>query len=373
MLSHTNYSKEEINKILYPKDLEQESGVNRYKDIIFYYYIIDKIKSYATKTENRVLLKFIELGKLNSIVMEQSLNNEEFLKSNELTINIKKYVDEFLLKSNEFEDFKNDKAFQFENLLNNVKMFDNDGKTVDIVLTMAQKDIIIKQYNESFADNIKGYIENNPDEFQELYIANTCEEFKRLFPETYIESIKDESLKKFNTDKTMGVVRYRLAYEDKLKSIISEKYVNNENYKSLLVFNNIDNEIIITKENIKEKEKEKEVKQEIKSEVTKEKPKSFPMSIVMKLPENITETYKGIYLPISDGLQIYIPKPLYKITEDEIELINSKMNTANMSEYTVNTEERIRTFKDRLTFKDFCDKYSNFYKVKLDQMKEVVV
>jgi len=355
--------------------LNNENIVEKYKDIIFYYYILDKIRSYAVKTENRVLLKFLQLGKLNSNVMEQSLNNGEFLKDGELTINIAKYVNESILKSEEYIYFKNDKAFQFEELLNHAKMFDKSGKIIDIVLTIEQKDMILKQYNESFSNNVKDYIENNPDEFEELFIANSEFEYEKLFPERYVEQLKENSVKRFSTENIMGAIRYRLAYEENLKPVLSEKFVNNEQYKSLLVFNNIKGDIKIEDKQIKKESVlnvEKTKEQKLEKMQSTEKNKETPMSIVMKLTGNEKETYKGIYFPINDEMEIYIPKQLYTIKSDELELNSSQSNSANMSEYFVNKEQCIKKYKDRLTFKDFCHKYSNFYEVKVDQ-KEVYV
>ena len=57
--------------------------------------------------------------------------------------------------------FKNDKIFILENLLNNVKSFDQEGNVVNIKLSVEQKDIVLKQYAESFETNIKDYIEVN--------------------------------------------------------------------------------------------------------------------------------------------------------------------------------------------------------------------
>lgn len=373
VIAHTDYKKEEVENIIRPKELQEKNRVDRYRDTIFYYYIIKQIKNYAINNGNRVLLKFIELGKLNGNTMVKDLNNEEFLKDQELTINIAKYIKECILESEEYITFKNDKAFQFEDLLNNVKAFDEKGNVIDIKLKMEQKEIILKQYDKSFAPHIKEHIENSPDEFQELFIANSVAEYEKLFPERYAAQFKEESIKRFATDNTMGAVRYGLAYEENLKSVLSDKYVNNNQYKSLLVFNNINKTIEITEKNIK-----KEVKQEVekkvdeKQEIVHENLKTAPMSIVMQLAGNEKETYKGIYLPVDERMMIYIPKQLYRIKNNELELISSQSISANMSEYEVDIEERKKVFKDRLTFKDFCDKYANLYKVKLEPMKEVV-
>ena len=69
---------------------------------------------------------------------------------------------EYIYTSDDYIKFKNDKTFILENLLNNVKSFNQEGKVVNIKLSLEQKDIVLKQYSETFDDSIKEYIENNP-------------------------------------------------------------------------------------------------------------------------------------------------------------------------------------------------------------------
>ena len=51
--------------------------------------------------------------------------------------------------------------FILDNLLNNCKGYDEKGNIVDIKLNLEQKEKVIKQYNESFDNEVKKYIENN--------------------------------------------------------------------------------------------------------------------------------------------------------------------------------------------------------------------
>ena len=95
---------------------------------------------------------------------------------------------------------------------------------------------------------------------------------------------------------------------------MSRQYVNNNKFKTLLVFNNNKNILGLTKDNFIEKTKEQELektqeKETIEKQKTKEKNQT---SIFITLSGNEKETYKGIYLPISDENVLYIPKDLYK-------------------------------------------------------------
>lgn len=367
--NNSNYSSDEIENIINPTEIK-ENRVNRYKDVFFYYYIIGLIKNYANKNQDNILLKYIESGKLDSNTLMKSLDNEQYLKDDSLTVNIGSYIKNYILKSEQYINFQNDKMFILEHLLNNVKAFDSKGNKVSLNLTKEQKEIVIKQYNDSFDNNIKEYIENNQDEFEEIFIANSHEQFERLFPKTYEKLLKEQSISRFKNEMVMEAVRYGFAYSDDMKSAMSREYVNNEKFKTLLVFNNNKNILGLTAESIKNTESEINKEVEVQKELVVEKEKTNPMSIFIKLSGKEKETYKGMYLPIDDKKQIYIPKQLYKKDNNRIEILNNQSNQANMSEYQIDNSEHKRKFHSRLTLDEFYKKYFKLYSIQME--KEVM-
>ena len=266
IVNKTNLKSEEIENIIMPKEMEKESRVDRYKSLYFYYYIMEHLKKYATNHQDRILQKYLESNSISQETIEETLNNENYLKDGENTIDISRYVKEYIYNSDDFIKFKNNKIFILEKLLDNVKSFNQEGKIVDIKLSVEQKDIVLKQYAESFESNIKEYIENNPDEFEDLFIANNTLQFEKLFPKTYVESLKEQAVNRFKDENVMEAVRYGLAYPDNMKSAMSRQFVNNDKYKTLLVFNNNKNILGLTPENI--------IKKETKEELEKIKEKS---------------------------------------------------------------------------------------------------
>ena len=374
IMDKTNYNSEEIEKIINPTEIIN-NRVDRYKNVFFYHYITDIIKKYATKHEDVILLKYIEQGNLKLENMLISLDNENFLKDDSLTINIGAYIRDYIYNSEDYKDFQNDKNIILEKLLDNVKSFDANGNIVNIELTLEQKQMVIDQYKDSFDDSIKNIIENNPDEFEELFIANNTNQFENLFPKTYVETLKEQAINRFKNENVMEAVRYALAYPESMINEMSEKYVKNGKYKTLLVFNNNKNILSLSTDNIKQVQKEetKEVeKAKTKVEQEKSVAKSItkPMSIIIKLTGEEKETYKGLYLPVEKDLQVFIPKELYKKNKAELEILSNKANQANMSEYKVNTNEHTKKWLSRLTLEDFYHKYFKFYEIQME--KEVM-
>ena len=171
----------------------------------------------------------------------------------------------------------------------------------------------------------------------------------------------------------MEAVRYALAYPENMKSALSSKYVNNDKYKTLLVFNNNKNILGLTTENIIKEEQQEIEKQ---PEKTKEKTEveavenRNDMSIFIKLSGKEKESYKGIYLPINSGTQIFIPKQLYKIDDGKLQILNSQSNVANMSEYAIDEQSKTKKFMNRLSLDNFYHKYFNLYEISME--KEVI-
>lgn len=158
---------------------------------------------------------------------------------------------------------------------------------------------------------------------------------------------------------------------------MTRKYVNNGKYKTLLVFNNNKNILGLSAKNIKEplKEEQNELKEDILEQKIEIKDvqkikKSSPMSIFISLSGKEKETYKGMYLPINEETQVFIPKQLYRKDDKKIEILNSQVNEANMSEYKVDNKEHKKEYINRLTLNEFYQKYFNIYEVQME--KEVI-
>ena len=372
----TNFRVEEVEDIIMPKEVKQESRVERYKGLFFYYYIMDHLKKYATNHQDRILQKYLETNAITQELIEETLNNENYLKDGENTIDISRYVNEYIYTSDDYIKFKNDKIFILENLLNNVKSFDQEGKVVNIKLSVEQKDIVLKQYAESFETSIKEYIENNPDEFEDLFIANNTSQFEKLFPKTYVETLKEQAVSRFKNENVMEAVRYGLAYPDNMKSAMTRQFVNNDKYKTLLVFNNNKNILGLTPENIIKETKEElerkpeKVQDDIQKTEVETAKNNKDMSIFIKLSGKEKESFKGIYLPIDSGTQVFIPKQLYRIDDGKLQILNSQSKSANMSEYAVDENTRTKKFMNRLTLDNFYHKYFNLYEISME--KEVI-
>ncbi len=374
IMNNTKFTGDEIDKIINPKEINMNNRVSKYKDAFFYFYIVGLIKDYANRHQESILLKYIQSERLTYNVLMESLDNPNYLKDDGFSISIGSYIKDFIYKSDDYIKFKNDKINILENLLNNVKSFDSKGNIVDITLSIEQKDIILKQYTESFDLSIREYIENNPDEFEEIFIANSNQQFEKLFPKSYIETLKEQAISRFKNSGVMEAVRYGLAYSDEMKSVMTRQFVNNNKYKTLLVFNNNKNILGLSPENIKNKEQELEPEKEVVKQEPiiekEEKTSTIPMSVFIRLSGNETETYKGMYLPVDNNKQVFVPKKLYKKNEDKIELINSESSNANMSEYLINSKENTKKFNARLSLADFYEKYFKFYEVNIE--KEVM-
>lgn len=365
IVKNTNYTNDEIEQIINPSKIKKESAIDKYKNVFFYNYILNLIKQYAEKHQDIILSKFVENNLLDMDTLTDTLNNDKYLAKEGLSIYIGNYIKEVIYNMEEYKKLKNDKMFILDKLLNNVKSFDANGNIVNLELTMEQKQMVIDQYNSSFDESIKHKIESEADTFDELFIANSSNQFETLFPKSYVEQMKEQAINRFKNENVMEAVRYALAYTEDMKSVVSDKYVANGKYKTLLVFNNNKNILSLSTDNIKLPQKEETKEKNVKKNKSKEK-KS--MSFLIKLTGNEKETCRGLYLPIHDDIEVYIPKELYKKNGNKIEIINNNSSKAVMSEYKMNPNERTKDkWLSQLTLQDFYKKYLGRFEIQMER------
>lgn len=365
IVKNTNYTNDEIEQIINPSKIKKESAIDKYKNVFFYNYILNLIKQYAEKHQDIILSKFVENNLLDMDTLTDTLNNDKYLAKEGLSIYIGNYIKEVIYNMEEYKKLKNDKMFILDKLLNNVKSFDANGNIVNLELTMEQKQMVIDQYNSSFDESIKHKIESEADTFDELFIANSSNQFETLFPKSYVEQMKEQAINRFKNENVMEAVRYALAYTEDMKSVVSDKYVANGKYKTLLVFNNNKNILSLSTDNIKLPQKEETKEKNVEKNKSKEK-KS--MSFLIKLTGNEKETCRGLYLPIHDDIEVYIPKELYKKNGNKIEIINNNSSKAVMSEYKMNPNERTKDkWLSQLTLQDFYKKYLGRFEIQMER------
>lgn len=365
IVKNTNYTNDEIEQIINPSKIKKESAIDKYKNVFFYNYILNLIKQYAEKHQDIILSKFVGNNLLDMDTLTDTLNNDKYLAKEGLSIYIGNYIKEVIYNMEEYKKLKNDKMFILDKLLNNVKSFDANGNIVNLELTMEQKQMVIDQYNSSFDESIKHKIESEVDTFDELFIANSSNQFETLFPKSYVEQMKEQSINRFKNENVMEAVRYALAYTEDMKSVVSDKYVANGKYKTLLVFNNNKNILSLSTDNIKLPQKEETKEKNVEKNKSKEK-KS--MSFLIKLTGNEKETCRGLYLPIHDDIEVYIPKELYKKNGNKIEIINNNSSKAVMSEYKMNPNERTKDkWLSQLTLQDFYKKYLGRFEIQMER------
>lgn len=365
IVKNTNYTNDEIEQIINPSKIKKESAIDKYKNVFFYNYILNLIKQYAEKHQDIILSKFVGNNLLDMDTLTDTLNNDKYLAKEGLSIYIGNYIKEVIYNMEEYKKLKNDKMFILDKLLNNVKSFDANGNIVNLELTMEQKQMVIDQYNSSFDESIKHKIESEADTFDELFIANSSNQFETLFPKSYVEQMKEQAINRFKNENFMEAVRYALAYTEDMKSVVSDKYVANGKYKTLLVFNNNKNILSLSTDNIKLPQKEETKEKNVEKNKSKEK-KS--MSFLIKLTGNEKETCRGLYLPIHDDIEVYIPKELYKKNGNKIEIINNNSSKAVMSEYKMNPNERTKDkWLSQLTLQDFYKKYLGRFEIQMER------
>lgn len=368
----SNYSNNDIDFIIHSTDIKTEKYIDRYKEMVFYYYIVEQIKKYASNVKNIYLEKYINKGLILPNYILKTLNDSKYIYEDKLVFNVKKYVEGCLLKSEEFLKFKNNKLLTLDMILENVHILDANNMPIKIVLNDEQKNIIINQYNNSFTSDIKEIIECFQEEYNNLYIINSEEELESLFPKTYPQFFKEKAINRFK-EGAMEVIRYSLAFSNKLKDFMSEKYVKDGKFMSVLVFNNLDNTLSLSNDSL-EKYNVIELENSIaEKSIEFDNDKKEDKIIYIKLKGNEVETKNGIYIMAKEKEAVYIPKTLYIKDDNGIKVVSNNNDSTNIGKYEIiQTDlESKREWKSNITLQQFYKNYKNLYEEANDS-KEMV-
>ena len=140
----------------------------------------------------------------------------------------------------------------------------------------------------------------------------------------------------------MEAVRYGLAYPDNMKSAMTRQFVNNDKYKTLLVFNNNKNILGLTPENIMKETKEKlekkpeKIQEKAQDDIQKTEVETVKnnndMSVFIKLSGKEKNRLKVFICLLIVEYKYLFQKQLYRIDDGKLQILNSQSKSANMSE-----------------------------------------
>lgn len=314
LLKKTDFTKEELDEIIYPKNISTKvNPISNFQSIVMDDRIKAELFEFLEKRKDKVLSGYYELYKEqinNEALRLFHLESTKYLSKNAMKLNTALLIYDVLNEDNNYADYETLHRFKYEDLFDKTYIKNING-SARVNLNFEQKQQIIKQYEKGLTDKDKLALE----EVEELYIINDTKDLDGILyydndiMKLFKENIQDRMF--LNPD-NMDFFKYGCLFLNINKDFISNEFKGKTgNYKTVLFFNNLDGKMKLEKEQlIKEGIKEKE---EIKKEIVKDKEinKDYVFSINQMLLNSSFETNTHYFVRIPNtGAKdfFYLPK-----------------------------------------------------------------
>ena len=314
LLKKTNFTKEELDEIIYPKNISTKiNPISNFQSIVMDDRIKNELAEFLNKRNDKVLSGYYELKKEqinNEALRLFHLNSTKYLSKNAMKLNTALLIYDVLNNDNEYSKYETLHRFKYEDLFDKTYIKNING-SAKVNLTFEQKQQVIKQYEKGLSDKDKLALE----EVEELYIINDTKDLDGILVydndimKLFKENIQDRLF--LNPD-NMDFFKYGCLFLNINKEFISNEFKGKTgNYKTILFFNNLDGKMKLekeqlTKENVLE---QNSLKKEIHKEQDVNKDYVFSINQTLLNPSFETNTHYFVRIPNTGAKDyFYIPK-----------------------------------------------------------------
>lgn len=313
IMNNSEFNKHELNEIMYPKKIEKkENAFDNFASKAMINYLYLELKKEVDMTNDKVMIMYFET---NKDVIEQKLitlfnaNANKYL-SDKSILNNKILLEDFLKTNKDYDNYESLNRFKYINVFEKTYIKNSHG-TAKVKLKDSQIQQVIKQFENSLNDKEKLALE----EVEELYIINDLSDidgilsYKNKSLDILKENIKERM---FLNKNKMDFFKFGSLFLNEDKSFIDNQFKGRTgNYKTILFYNNLDNNIKLEKENLIT-DKESPIKNSINIEKDNnelEQEFSFSVNQVLLVPEFENEESYFVRIPNTGAKEyMYIDK-----------------------------------------------------------------
>lgn len=310
--SHTDFTKAEMDGILYPKSiLEKEDTYNSFTVKAISNFLYQQVKQEVINRKDKVLIAFFESNPIeisNSIIKLFESNPSSYLLEDQVNINVIHLLNDYLKDNKKYSDYESLNRFKYVNVFDETYIKNLNG-SAKVTLTEFQKQQVIKQFEETLENQDKLSLE----EVEELYIVNSMDDIDGILPfqnktaEIFRDNIKEYMF--LNRGKMSFFKFGNLLSKEEKEFVLDSFKGKNGNYKTILLYNNLDNALSLDKNNITPiVEESKEIAPlELEEDQTTEY--RFSINKMLLVREFETETHYFVRIPSTGAKEyFYIPK-----------------------------------------------------------------
>lgn len=314
ILERTTLSKEELEEILYPKNLsEKVNPITNLQAIAMEEFVKNSIMNDLQKRNNEVLSGYYELNKEEIDSKALKIFNEDpsfYLSKNAMKLNTALLLYNVLNEDKRYAEYETLHTFKYEDIFEKtyIKSANSSAK---VNLNFEQKQAIINQYENSLSEKERLSLE----EVEELYIVNDLRDLdgilnhNNMTMKTFKENIQDRL---FLDKNSMQFFKYGNLFLNIDKEFISNEFKGKTgNFKTILLFNNLDGKIKLdSNQLIKEEASIPEENNELnKEDEIIERDFIFSINQILLVPSKETDTHYFIRIPNTNMKDyFYLPK-----------------------------------------------------------------
>lgn len=318
LLDKTEFNKKELDEILYPKKIEQkENALSKFNSKAMSNLLYTELKLQIDKMDDIVLSTYYSSFKSSVENRLVSIFNKEpdlYLDYSNSTLNTKLLLNEFLKDNKEYSDYESLNRFKYSNVFNKTYIKNSNGSAM-IRLKDNQKQMVIDQFENSLSDEAKLALE----EVEELYIINSTDDLDGIlnYDNNALNIIKGNLKDRMflNKDK-MEFFKFGNLFPSINKDFIDNKFKGSTgNFKTILLYNNLDNKLNVDKSNVvseKELKKTEELKNKeisIAKESTIKQDYEFSINKMLLVESKETDTHYFVRIPYTSAKEyFYVPK-----------------------------------------------------------------
>lgn len=301
--NNTNFDKDKINEIIEPESIKKIDPLSTINTLAINNLIIKSIEDYVNVSNDKTLISFYELNKdfINKIAVEIfNAYDVRYLDNNKTSINSKLLLEDVLALDTKYSEYKTLHSFQYEDIFNKTYIKNINGSAT-VNLSFEQKQKVISQFDNSFNDNERLALE----EVEELYIVNDVSDLDGIlnFDNNTVKMLKENIQNRmFLNPKKMDFFKFGNLFQNTEKDFISSEFKGKTgNFKTILLYNNLDSLLNINKENI--------IKEQDKSKKNLEQDYIFSINKVLLVKDLETEKSYFVRIPNTEGKDyFYIDK-----------------------------------------------------------------
>jgi len=323
--NNSSFTRKDIEEIIYPKKIEQkENLINNFAAKAMSSYLYTELLLQIEKQDDEVLKNYFThyKEKVEERIITIFNNNPElYVDYQSSKVKTDLLLNEILKDNKDYFNYESLNRFKYVDVFTKTYIKNSNGQA-RLRLDENQRQMVIKQFEESLTDQSKLALE----EVEELYIINSIDDIDGIldYNSSTLEVLKDNLKDRMFLNKgKMDFFKFGSLFLKENKDFIDNKFKGKTgNFKTILLYNNLDNNLNVDKNNIISDKEVIDIKEFHPTKkvdaVEKKNNKDYDYSInkMLVVPEFETDKEYFIRIPGTGAKEyFYLPKSECKWSE----------------------------------------------------------